>query len=156
MLRVPVDGVELIGEVRGQGPPMLLLHGGPGLEDYLAPLAAELERDWTVARYTQRGTEPSVVAAYAERAAALRWDEAALRHIEQALDARWDESLADLYGRLPIGHVDSRRASAQRWLQAHPASPAPAAPRSSPACRPGAPPPPSASTAADRRPRPPA
>ncbi|WP_372017782.1 heme biosynthesis protein HemY [Pseudoxanthomonas sp. 10H] len=69
-------------------------------------------------------TEPSVVAAYAERAAGLRWDEAALRHLEQALDARWDESLADLYGRLPIGHVDSRRASAQRWLQAHPASPA--------------------------------
>ncbi|AKC86616.1 heme biosynthesis HemY N-terminal domain-containing protein [Pseudoxanthomonas suwonensis] len=69
-------------------------------------------------------TEPVVVAAYAERAAALRWDEAALRHLEQALDARWDESLADLYGRLAIGHVDSRRASAQRWLQAHPASPA--------------------------------
>jgi len=69
-------------------------------------------------------TESAVVAAYAERAAALRWDEAALRHIEQALDSRWDESLADLYGRLPIGHVDSRRASAQRWLQAHPASPA--------------------------------
>ena len=69
-------------------------------------------------------TVPAVVAASAERAAALRWDEAALRHIEQALDERWDESLADLYGRLPIGHVDSRRASAQRWLQAHPASPA--------------------------------
>ncbi len=44
--------------------------------------------------------EPGVVAAYAERAAALRWDEAALRQLEQALDARWDESLADLYGRL--------------------------------------------------------
>lgn len=69
-------------------------------------------------------TEPAVVAAYAQRAAALRWDEAALRHVEQALDTRWDESLADLYGRLPVGHVDSRRASAQRWLQAHPASPA--------------------------------
>lgn len=69
-------------------------------------------------------TEPGVVAAYAGRAAALRWDEAALRHLEQALDTRWDESLADLYGRLAIGHVDSRRASAQRWLQAHPASPA--------------------------------
>jgi HemY protein len=68
--------------------------------------------------------EPGVVAAYAERAAALRWDEAALRHLEQALDTRWDESLADLYGRLAVGHVDSRRASAQRWLQAHPASPA--------------------------------
>lgn len=69
-------------------------------------------------------TEPQVVAAYAERAVALRWDEAALRHLEQAIDTGWDESLVDLYGRLPIGHVDSRRASAQRWLQAHPASPA--------------------------------
>jgi HemY protein len=69
-------------------------------------------------------TEAPVVAAYAERAAALRWDEAALRHLEQAIDSRWDESLVDLYGRLTIGHVDSRRASAQRWLQAHPASPA--------------------------------
>ena len=69
-------------------------------------------------------TEAPVVAAYAGRAVALRWDEAALRHLEQAIDARWDESLVDLYGRLPIGHIDSRRASAQRWLQAHPASPA--------------------------------
>jgi len=69
-------------------------------------------------------TEATVVAAYAQRAAALRWDDAALRHLEQAIDAHWDESLVDLYGRLDIGHVDSRRASAQRWLQAHPASPA--------------------------------
>ncbi|WP_028920615.1 heme biosynthesis HemY N-terminal domain-containing protein [Pseudoxanthomonas suwonensis] len=67
--------------------------------------------------------EPAVVAAYAERAAALRWDEAALRHLEQAIDTRWDERLVDLYGRLPINHVDSRRASAQLWLQQHPASP---------------------------------
>ena len=69
-------------------------------------------------------TEATVVAAYAERAAGLRWDDAALRHLEQAIDARWDESLVDLYGRIDIGHVDSRRASAHRWLQAHPASPA--------------------------------
>ena len=69
-------------------------------------------------------TEAPVVAAYASRAAALRWDEAALRHLEQAIDSRWDESLVELYGRLDIGHVDSRRASAQRWLHAHPASPA--------------------------------
>ena len=68
--------------------------------------------------------EPAVVAAYATRAAALRWNDAALRHLDHALDAQWDESLVDLYGRLPIGHVDSRRASAQRWLQQHPASPA--------------------------------
>lgn len=68
--------------------------------------------------------EAPVVAAYAVRAAALRWHDAALRHLDHALDARWDESLVELYGRLPIGHVDSRRASVQRWLQAHPASPA--------------------------------
>ena len=29
-----------------------------------------------------------------------------------------------LYGRLPVGKLDSRRASAQHWLHAHPASPA--------------------------------
>ncbi len=69
-------------------------------------------------------SDAAVVAAYAERAAALRWDEAAARSIEQALDARWDESLAALYGRLPIGKADSRRASAQRWLATHPDSPA--------------------------------
>jgi HemY protein len=68
-------------------------------------------------------SEPTVVAAYAERAAALRWDDAAARSLEQALDTQWDESLIALYGRLPIGKLDSRRASAQRWLQSHPASP---------------------------------
>ena len=69
-------------------------------------------------------SEPAVVAAYAERAAALRWDEAAAKSLEQALDARWDESLADLYGQLPIGRLEVRRGHLERWLQAHPASPA--------------------------------
>lgn len=64
-----------------------------------------------------------VVAAYAERAAALRWEDAATRSIEQALESRWDESLVALYGRLPVGKLDSRRASAQHWLHAHPTSP---------------------------------
>ncbi|RZA37458.1 MAG: heme biosynthesis protein HemY [Lysobacteraceae bacterium] len=68
--------------------------------------------------------DAGIVAAYAERAAGLRWDDAAARSLEQAIDARWDESLVTLYGRLPIGKLDSRRASAQRWLQAHPDSPA--------------------------------
>lgn len=67
--------------------------------------------------------DPATVAAYAERAAALRWDEAAARSIEEALDTRWDESLAALYGRLPIGRLDARRARAEGWLDAHPASP---------------------------------
>ena len=68
-------------------------------------------------------SDPAAVAAYAERAAALRWDEAAAKSLEQALDTRWDESLAVLYGRLPIGRLDARRGNAERWLQAHPASP---------------------------------
>ena len=68
--------------------------------------------------------DAAIVAAYAERAAGLRWDDAAARSLEQAIDTQWDEPLVALYGRLPIGKLDSRRASAQRWLQAHPASPA--------------------------------
>ncbi len=69
-------------------------------------------------------THPAVVAAYAQRAAALRWDDAAVRSLEQALDSRWDEPLARLYGVLPVEKYDSRRASAQRWLPQHPDSPA--------------------------------
>ncbi|HEV8694280.1 MAG TPA: heme biosynthesis HemY N-terminal domain-containing protein [Lysobacter sp.] len=67
--------------------------------------------------------DAATVAAYAERAAALRWEDAAAKSIETVLDAKWDESLAALYGRLPIGRVDARRANAERWLQARPASP---------------------------------
>lgn len=68
---------------------------------------------------------PDVVLAYADRAAALRWDDAALKSIEQALDARWDESLAARYGTLPVaGRLEQRRTNVARWLQAHPSSPA--------------------------------
>ena len=67
-------------------------------------------------------TEPAVVAAYAGRAAALRWDEAATRSIEQALDARWDDDLAALYGQLDVARLDHRRAQVERWLPAHPSN----------------------------------
>lgn len=69
-------------------------------------------------------SEPAVVIAYAERAAALRWDEASAKSLEQALETRWDESLVDAYGRLSIGRLDARRANTERWLQTHPSSPA--------------------------------
>lgn len=73
-------------------------------------------------------SEPGTVAAYAERAAALRWDDAAAKSIENALDARWDESLAALYGRLPApqdpGRLEARRERVDRWLAQRPASPA--------------------------------
>jgi HemY protein len=68
-------------------------------------------------------SEPAVVAAYATRAAALRWDEAAARSLEQALDARWDDGLAELYGALPIGRFDLRRQQLERWLHDRPANP---------------------------------
>lgn len=67
---------------------------------------------------------PPVVSAYAQRACALRWDEAATRSVEQALDSQWDEGLAELYGRMPVGRHEHRRTQAETWLQAHPSSPA--------------------------------
>jgi pimeloyl-ACP methyl ester carboxylesterase len=42
----------------GGGPDLLLLHGGPGLADYLAVLAGEIE-GWRGIRYQQRGLAPS-------------------------------------------------------------------------------------------------
>ena len=49
------DGTELWTAVSGTGPPVVLLHGGPGLWDYLAPLAALLDDTFTVIRFDQRG-----------------------------------------------------------------------------------------------------
>ena len=57
------DGEALIGGLRaGSGPPVLLLHGGPGLGfDYLHDLAEELAEENDVAWYQQRGQAPSAV-----------------------------------------------------------------------------------------------
>jgi pimeloyl-ACP methyl ester carboxylesterase len=56
----PVPGGELAGWVRGDGPAVLLLHGGPGLSgEYLHGLADELGEGYRVAGYQQRGLEPS-------------------------------------------------------------------------------------------------
>lgn len=59
--RAPTAHGELVGDVAGTGPEILLLHGGPGLSDYLGPLAEELRDGYTVATYTQRGLAPSSV-----------------------------------------------------------------------------------------------
>ena len=56
------DGLLIAGRRRGSGPPVLLLHGGPGLGfDYLRDLADELAGENDVAWYQQRGQEPSAV-----------------------------------------------------------------------------------------------
>jgi pimeloyl-ACP methyl ester carboxylesterase len=54
------DGPLIGGRRAGTGPPVLLLHGGPGLGfDYLRDLADELAEENDVAWYQQRGQEPS-------------------------------------------------------------------------------------------------
>ena len=81
------DGPLIGGRRAGTGPPVLLLHGGPGLGfDYLRDLADELAEESDVAWYQQRGQEPSAaegpytVAADVEDARrvldALNWQQA--------------------------------------------------------------------------------
>ena len=53
-----VDGATLSGRSTGEGPVLLVLHGGPGLSDYSDMFVDELE-GWQALRYTQRGTPPS-------------------------------------------------------------------------------------------------
>jgi pimeloyl-ACP methyl ester carboxylesterase len=55
---ITVPGGVLAGLRSGNGHPLLVLHGGPGLTDYSGMFAAELA-GWTTLRYTQRGVAPS-------------------------------------------------------------------------------------------------
>jgi proline iminopeptidase len=49
------DGTKLWTNVTGSGPPVVLVNGGPGMADYLAPLAALLAPRYTVHRFEPRG-----------------------------------------------------------------------------------------------------
>jgi proline iminopeptidase len=88
------DGVRLRTWVAGVEPvhstPVVLIHGGPGLPDYLAPVAAATGKLWRVHRYDQRGSGGSP------------WDgeHTVARHIQDLrllLDA-WDYDRAILVG----------------------------------------------------------
>ncbi len=62
MFAVGVGGGALGGWVEGEGTPVMLLHGGPGLSyEYLDELGAELGTGFRVAAYQQRGLEPSTL-----------------------------------------------------------------------------------------------
>jgi proline iminopeptidase len=55
---VTSDG-PIVGTIRGSGPPLLFLHGGPAISDYVRLVSAELDGYRTVS-YQQRGLAPSV------------------------------------------------------------------------------------------------
>jgi pimeloyl-ACP methyl ester carboxylesterase len=82
------DGEALIAGLRaGDGPPVLLLHGGPGLGfDYLRDLAEELAEENDVAWYQQRGQAPSAV----EGPHTVATDVDDARRVLDALD--WDKA----------------------------------------------------------------
>ncbi len=82
-----VQGGVLSGVVCGDGAPVVLLHGGPGLSwTYLEPLVEELAAGYRVAVYQQRGLPPSTAGAPYDVTAQvgdvvavldrLRWDRA--------------------------------------------------------------------------------
>lgn len=58
VLAVSVPGGKLIGVRSGWGRPLLVLHGGPAVNDYSDWFAGELA-GWDALRYTQRGVAPS-------------------------------------------------------------------------------------------------
>jgi pimeloyl-ACP methyl ester carboxylesterase len=55
-----VTGGSITGQVAGDGPNVLALHGGPGLSDYTGSLGDELGDGFRLIRYQQRGLAPSV------------------------------------------------------------------------------------------------
>jgi proline iminopeptidase len=61
--RVAVPGATLWTARQGGGPPLVLCHGGPGLWDYLAPVATMLDDLATVYRFDQRACGRSTGAA---------------------------------------------------------------------------------------------
>lgn len=52
---VTVNGLSFWTATQGAGPPVVLCHGGPGIYDYLEPVAAMIDDLATVHRYDQRG-----------------------------------------------------------------------------------------------------
>ena len=61
MFSAPADGGVLSGWVAGEGQPVLILHGGPGMSfNYADEIADELLGAFRVANFQQRGLAPSV------------------------------------------------------------------------------------------------
>ena len=122
--RAPVGGGEIVGWRRDGpdgGPNALLLHGGPGLSEYMAELAFELGTVVSTARYQQRGLGPSVtegaktIESHATDAVAvldaLGWNEAVIvghswgGHLAMHFGVRHPDRTAALVVLDPLGAV---------------------------------------------------
>ena len=98
---VPANGVSLWTATQGMGRPVVLCHGGPGIYDYLGPVAAIIDDIATVHRYDQRGCGrsqdlgPYDIATFVDDLDALRahWDYEAWTVIGHS----WGASLALMY-----------------------------------------------------------
>lgn len=103
--RLPVRGVELLERRVGEGPEVIILHGGPGAHhDYLLPGFDALARGRTLVYYDQRGGGQSPVPRHVPVGAAEQVaDLEALRGVWQAealhlVGHSWGALLALLYG----------------------------------------------------------
>ena len=59
MSLVEVNGATLYYEVRGEGPPFLMIPGTPGYSGHYVPVAELLADEFTVVTYDRRGTTRS-------------------------------------------------------------------------------------------------
>ncbi len=111
----PVRGVEIFERRVGSGPPVVVLHGGPGAHhDYLLPGFDALARDRELIYYDQRGGGRSPVA----RDVSVGWREhvADLEALRRHLEAGTTHSVRLLLGWAP-GHALRRRASRTKWSE---------------------------------------
>jgi pimeloyl-ACP methyl ester carboxylesterase len=120
---VPVPGGKLQAWVEGQGPVVLLLHGGPGMScEYVEELVRELGGGCRTAWYQQRGLAPSTLEGPFEIAQEiadavavldrLDWDRATLvghswgGHLALHLAAGMADRLAGVLAVDPLGVID--------------------------------------------------
>lgn len=108
---VNVAGGSLWTVRQGHGPALVCCHGGPGLWDYLGPVAAMLDDLWTVYRYDQRSCGRSTGAPPYDVATAVADLDALREHwgLSQwmVLGHSWGASLALAYG---LAHPTRTRA----------------------------------------------